>query len=152
MVSDFGIALAVSTGGDRLTETGLSLGTPHYVSPEQATGEQFVGRPTDLYALGCVAYWMLTGTLVFEGTTAMETMMHHARTEPEPPSQRTELPVPEDLESAIMACLEKDPDRRPPNADALAATLSETSAGSTWTHELAERWWETNRPRGSASS
>jgi serine/threonine-protein kinase len=70
LISDFGIALAVSAGGaGRLTETGLSLGTPHYMSPEQATGDQSVGAATDLYALGCVLYEMLVGEPPYTGST-----------------------------------------------------------------------------------
>ncbi len=71
LIADFGIALAVgAAGGGRLTETGLSLGTPFYMSPEQATGEQFVGAATDTYALGAVLYEMLIGDPPYMGSTA----------------------------------------------------------------------------------
>src|SRR5450432_4903198 len=71
LVADFGIALAASkTGGTRMTETGMSLGTPHYMSPEQAMGERDLDARTDIYALGCVTYEMLTGEPPFSGTTA----------------------------------------------------------------------------------
>ena len=83
VISDFGIALAVRAGGGhRLTETGLSLGTPHYMSPEQATGDRNVGPATDVYALGCVLYEMLAGQAPFTGPTAESVAYQHLSVEP----------------------------------------------------------------------
>ena len=85
LVADFGIALAASTaGGTRMTETGMSLGTPHYMSPEQAMGERKLDARTDVYALGCVLYEMLTGEPPFTGPTAQAIVAKVMTDEPEP--------------------------------------------------------------------
>jgi serine/threonine-protein kinase len=72
-----------------------------------------LSRPVDLYALGCVGYWLLTAKLIFEGRSVVEVMFHHAHTPPPRPSTRSELPIPASLEDLIMECLEKDPARNP---------------------------------------
>ena len=85
LVADFGIALAAATtGGTRITETGMSLGTPHYMSPEQAMGEREIDARTDIYALGCVVYEMLTGEPPFDGPTAQAIVAKVMASEPEP--------------------------------------------------------------------
>lgn len=93
----------------------------------------------DLYSLGCVAYWLLTGKLVFEGESAMQVMVHHAHTPALRPSLRVELLLPAALEDLVMECLEKDPARRPPSAEILSARL-EVVPVTPWTAERAERW------------
>ena len=109
VIADFGIALAVSAGGgDRLTETGLSLGTPHYMSPEQATGEKHIGPATDLYALGCVLYEMLTGEPPFTGRTPQAILGRIITGEVEPVSKRRGT-VPAHVEAALQKALEKVP-------------------------------------------
>src|SRR5262245_18705923 len=94
-VLDFGLVKTLRQGGsDNVTLTAESIvcGTPAYMAPEQAQGLDRDDARSDIYALGCVAYWLLTGQLVFEGKSSIEVLMHHARTQPTPPSQRTELP------------------------------------------------------------
>ncbi|HEX9893748.1 MAG TPA: protein kinase [Gemmatimonadales bacterium] len=109
MVADFGIALAVShAAGDRLTQTGLSLGTPYYMSPEQASGERQVDGRTDIYSLGCVAYEMLTGMPPFQGATAQAVLTAVMTTEPVPVSSRRPT-VPAHVAAAIHTALEKVP-------------------------------------------
>jgi serine/threonine protein kinase len=100
----------------------------------------------DLYALGCVAYWLLTGKLVFEGENAMQVMMKHATTEPERPSARIGRALPAALEELVMECLEKEPARRPASAQVLAERLAAVPLPSPWTAERAEQWWATHRP------
>ena len=78
-----------------------------------------VDRRADVYALGCVAYYLLTGQLVFEADTPMKMFMQHVQTPPMPPSQRTELPIPRELDELVLACLEKDPNKRPQDAEQL---------------------------------
>jgi serine/threonine-protein kinase len=109
VVTDFGIALAVSRGSeDRLTETGLSLGTPHYMSPEQATGDHYVGPATDVYALGCVLYEMLAGEPPYRGSTPQAVLGKIITGGAEPVSgQRAS--VPPNVEAAITRALEKIP-------------------------------------------
>jgi serine/threonine protein kinase len=102
---------------DRIT------GTPAYLAPELVTGQGSVDGRADIYALGCVAYYLLTGRLVFEGDSAIQVAVAHAMEAPIPPSQRVGLHIPKDLERIVMACLEKDPERRPRTAVALLEML-----------------------------
>jgi Tol biopolymer transport system component len=109
LVSDFGIALAITAaGGGRMTETGLSLGTPHYMSPEQATGDRHVGPTTDVYALGCVLYEMLVGEPPYTGSTAQAVLGRIIAGELEAATeQRASIPV--HVDAAIRKALEKVP-------------------------------------------
>jgi serine/threonine-protein kinase len=146
-VLDFGLVKPGGTEEDvHLTGEQAVGGTPAFMAPEQIVGDRPVDPRTDLYALGCVGYWLVTGHLVFEGASVMDTMMQHAREAPVPPSHRTELPVPADLEETILACLSKDPDERPQSADALAARLDACRELAPWTPERARRWWEVHQP------
>jgi len=128
-----------------LTAEHQAGGTPAYMAPEQAYGEPVDGR-TDIYAVGCVAYWLVTGRMVFSGRTPMEVIAQHLQTPPTPPSQCTELEIPEHFEGVILACLEKEPDRRPQSADALDALLAACETVTRWTPERAREWWELHRP------
>jgi serine/threonine-protein kinase len=112
------------------------------MSPEQALGEERVDPRSDLYALGCVAYWLLTGTLVFEGATPIETIAMHIHTQPDLPSSRTTRPIPPDLEALVIACLAKDPGARPQSADELARRLATLKLEREWTPDRAREWWE----------
>ena len=120
-VLDFGLVKFRGSTADQTLVTGdhPTTGTPAYMAPEVILGAADVDRRADVYALGCVAYYLLTGQLVFEADTPMKMLMHHVQTKPEPPSARTELPIPRDLEELVMACLEKDPEKRPPDAEHL---------------------------------
>jgi len=109
VVSDFGIALAVGAGGrERLTETGLSLGTPYYMSPEQATGDQQVGPKSDIYSLGSVLYEMLTGDPPYTGSTAQAVLWQILTETPRPPTV-IRAAVPLNVEAAVLRALEKLP-------------------------------------------
>ncbi len=121
-------------------------GTPAFIAPEVVLGLADTDHRVDLYALGCVAYWLLTGKLVFEGKSVVEVMFHHAHTPAPGPSTRSELPIPAPLEDLIMECLEKEPARRPANAEAVSARLDAVPLESAWTVERAERWWAMHRP------
>jgi eukaryotic-like serine/threonine-protein kinase len=101
--------------------------------------------------LGCVAYWLLTGHLVFDGDNVMQMLVDHARTPAVRPSRRVELPIPPELEDLVMECLEKDPDRRPSSAGILGARLGSVRLAATWTAERAEQWWAAHRPEPSAA-
>jgi len=144
-VVDFGLVKDVSAGGANLTQTGLIAGTPAFMPPEMALGKDVDGR-ADLYALGCVGYYLLTGLPVFDRKTALETLHDHTSTLPVPPSQRVATPVPADLEAVLLACLAKDPADRPDGARVLEARLAATSAAPRWSAADAERWWERNSP------
>jgi eukaryotic-like serine/threonine-protein kinase len=127
-VLDFGLVKSVEGpgGGDPLaTIAGMTLGTPAYMAPEMVQSEAIDGR-ADLYSLGCVAYFLLTGQLVFQGDTALQTMFMHIQQAPVPPSKRTENPIPPALERLVLTCLAKQPEDRPASAADLAAGLAAT--------------------------
>jgi serine/threonine-protein kinase len=148
-VLDFGLVKhgrVPEAGAEKLTAEHTAGGTPAYMSPEQVLGDADVDARSDLYGVGCVAYWLLTGTLVFRGRTPMETMVQHVQQEPAPPSTRTELPVPRALEAIVLACLAKRPAERPPSADDLRARLDAVPLEHPWTVERARQWWDAHRP------
>jgi serine/threonine-protein kinase len=130
MVTDFGIAKAMSAGsGATLTSAGVAIGTPQYMSPEQAAGEKDIDGRSDLYSLGIVSYQMLTGELPFNAPTVAGVLMKQI-TEMPPPLEPKRPDCPEDLTLAVMRCLEKDPENRWPSADALRRALeTRTVAG-----------------------
>ncbi len=124
LVADFGIALAVSqAGSSRMTETGMSLGTPHYMSPEQAMGEREITARSDVYALGCVLYEMLTGDPPFLGSTAQAIVAKVLTEKPAPPRHLRER-VPEAVEATVLTALEKLPADRFASAAEFAAALA----------------------------
>src|SRR5881409_3516643 len=129
VVTDFGIAKALSstTGGATLTATGVAIGTPHYMSPEQAAGDREIDGRSDIYSLGVVAYQMLTGELPFHAPTVPGILMKHI-TERAPLITDRRPDLPEDLAAFVMRCLEKDPEDRWPTADALRRALESRSA------------------------
>jgi serine/threonine-protein kinase len=129
LVADFGIALAASRGegGSRITETGMSLGTPHYMSPEQALGERNLDARSDVYALGCVLHEMLTGEPPFTGPTAQAVIARVMNSAPEPVTALRKA-VPQEVADAILTALEKLPADRFASAAAFASALAGTSA------------------------
>jgi serine/threonine-protein kinase len=122
-------------------------GTPGYMAPEVVLGAGETDHRVDLYALGCVAYWLLTGKLVFEGENAMQVMMQHVQAQPKRPSHRVDRPIPAPLEDLVMQCLEKDPAHRPASADVMRERLDAVPLTAVWTAERAEQWWAMHRPR-----
>jgi serine/threonine-protein kinase len=125
VIADFGIALAVSAGGaGRLTETGLSLGTPHYMSPEQATGDQIIGPATDIYALGCVLYEMLVGEPPYTGSTPQAILGKIITAKPVSAAVERKS-VPANVDAAIRKALEKFPADRFASAGELAKALAD---------------------------
>ena len=153
-VLDFGLVTRGQVGevlDDRITAADMSPGgTPAYMSPEQALGEGVVDGRSDIYALGCVAYWLLTGTPVFKGSTAMETIVLHVSGVPEPPSRRTSQPIPPELEAIVLDCLAKSPADRPQSADELALRLEVVRSADPWTSGRARTWWDEHRPARAA--
>jgi serine/threonine-protein kinase len=149
-VLDFGLVKArdgKELGDATLTRQDSTTGTPAFMAPELATGERPVDARTDLYALGCVAYWLVTGRFVFEGPTPLAIIMQHVQETPAPPSSRTEVEIPAELDRIVLACLAKNPDDRPASAADLAAELEALAVREAWSGERARRWWETNLPR-----
>jgi hypothetical protein len=143
------------SGPDQLsiTRQGAITGTPSCMAPEQISNDRPLDARTDIYGIGCVAYWLLTGKQVFEGATTWAVILQHLQDQPVPPSVRTAQSFPADLEAAILACLEKNPDQRPQTAAALGRMLSDCGDAERWTHERANAWWrEHGPPRGTEGS
>jgi serine/threonine-protein kinase len=149
MVTDFGIAKALSSSsGATLTGAGVAIGTPSFMSPEQAAGEREIDGRSDLYSLGIVTYQMLTGELPFQAPTVAGILMKQI-TEPAPDLRTHRRDVPEDLALAVSRCLEKDPENRWPTADALRRALeSRTVTG----YEPTGLGWRASRPSASQRS
>jgi hypothetical protein len=142
-VLDFGLVKGYGRGlreDVRLTAPESLSGTPAYMAPEMAAGEAVDAR-ADLYALGCVGYFLLTGSLVFEGENALQLVLKHIQTEPVPPSARLGRAVPDALERLILSCLAKAPGERPADAATLADALTLAGADD-WTQSDAKQWWE----------
>jgi len=147
-VVDFGLVKQFrdSTRADgQLTSPKHIAGTPEYMSPETALGKN-VDRRSDIYSLGCVAYWMLTGMPVFEAKSPLEVALHHVETRPVPPSKRIQRVIPRSLEQIVLECLSKDPLRRPQTATALADRLAALGIEGLWTRRQAESWWHEHPP------
>jgi serine/threonine-protein kinase len=144
-VLDFGLAKSLTPVDEtQLTVTGTATGTPGYMAPEVVMGEHIDGR-ADLYALGCVAYFLLTGTQVFDDPNPTNLALKHVQTTPDPPSTRTELAIPTALEQIVLTCLAKRPAARPESAAALRALLRD-AAPEPWTDQDAARWWQVHLP------
>ena len=141
---DFGLVhhdQAVTECGP-LTAEGTTAGTPAYMAPETFVNEDGVDNRSDIYALGCVAYWLTAGTLVFETDKAGAQIVEHVKTTPELPSARTDLPIPASLEAIIMKCLEKDPAERFQGAREMSSALREVPLIEPWDAGRAEEWWD----------
>lgn len=142
-VVDFGLVKSVAElqRPDALVR-GDVLGTVLYLAPEAITTPGRVDHRTDLYALGVVGYYLLTGEHPFSGRSAREVFDHHLRTEPLPPSRGLHQDIPGDLEARILSCLAKDPRNRPQSAEVLRQRLAECEHSSAWTQPDAEAWWK----------
>ena len=146
-VLDFGLVKAADTTVDPgLTAVGVAAGTPAYMAPEMATGSAPVGPATDIYMLGAVAYWLLSGDQVFVGETPLSIIGQHISADPIPVSRRTEMNVPEALEELVMDCLAKDPADRPQSAEEVYRRLKQCALDKPWSRARAAQWWETHRP------
>ncbi len=145
-VLDFGLVKNIaSTETARLTIAGVSAGTPAYMAPEIAMGEEAIDGRVDLYGLGCVAYFLLTGSPVFEEKTPTATALAHVQKAPTPPSERSELEVPPLFEQIILRCLAKKPEDRPRTARELRDLLANCGVAE-WTQENASAWWQSYLP------
>jgi serine/threonine-protein kinase len=140
-VVDFGLVKDLEADGGT-THEGTLVGTPLYLAPEAIRSPDADAR-ADLYSVGAVAYFLLTGRHVFEGNTIIEICGHHLHTPPTPPSERLGRPLPAALEAWVLACLEKDPARRPASASEAAVRLGRCGLAGEWTPDEARAWWET---------
>ena len=141
-VVDFGLVKRISDEDDSETSVTRSIkGTPHYLSPEGVNTPNEVDARSDLYSLGAVGYYLLTGRPVFEGDTVFEVCMQHVQAAPPPMSEARGEPVPKQLEELILSCLAKNKDERPTSAQAFADALDQLDLPP-WTRADAERWWQ----------
>jgi hypothetical protein len=150
-VLDFGIAKAVHDTSSEtrrdLTVASVIRGTPAFIAPEQALGAADVDSRADIYSTGCVAYWLLTGQLVFTADTPMGLLVAHAQMPPAPPSTRTEIAIPPDLDALVLCCLAKDRDHRPKSARDLLQRLDAIPLPQPWSEPRAREWWTTHLPQ-----
>jgi len=124
------------------------LGTPHFMAPEIVKEPEAAGVLSDIYAIGAVAYYLLSASLVFDGDTPMDVCVAQVTEPPQPLSERCSVPA--DLEQVVMACLAKDPSHRPSSVDRLASSLSACAAYGEWTSADADMWWRTRDPASTA--
>ena len=147
-VLDFGLVKqeVASPSTDMLvTSAPVRVGTPAYMAPEAILGDGQLDRRVDIYALGCVAYFLLTGERVFDAPTQMKLLMQHVEAAPIPPSQRTEQRISRKVDDLVLSCLQKDPDRRPADANQLFHQLDNLDI-EPWDHRSARKWWEAHLP------
>jgi serine/threonine-protein kinase len=139
---DFGLAKIVAdVPSSQITQEGMITGSPLYMSPEQALGEEEPDARSDIYSLGAVAYYMLTGQPPFDDDKTMRVLVAHAHDQVAPPSS-LRRDVPADLERIVLRCLAKDPAERFPNAESLDEALAACELASGWTRSHAALWWE----------
>ena len=145
-VVDFGLVRDLERAADA-SRTNLVQGTPLYLSPEAITAPDSVDGRSDLYALGAVGYFLLSGQHVFSGATLVEVCSHHLHTRPVPPSEKLGRALPQPIEALVLACLEKDPLLRPVSASELRGRLGALAESCPWSEDDARAWWERWRER-----
>jgi serine/threonine-protein kinase len=144
-VLDFGLVSFSdprSVGTSLITAAHTTTGTPAFMAPEVIL-EGAVDARADIYAVGCVAYYLLTGELVYEAETPMKMFVQHLQAAPVPPSQRGELPIPQELDSLVLTCLAKDPADRPQTIEELIRRIDSVPLRA-WTNDAARQWWDTH--------
>jgi serine/threonine-protein kinase len=149
-VLDFGLVKRETRQQDkdsaRLTSEGIVTGTPAFLPPEAVSGSDTIGPHSDLYSLGCVAYWLLTGRLLFEGDSPVKVAYAHATEDPMPPSAVSEEPIPAPIEELVMQLLAKRPTDRPASALELLEKLDACEGVEEWGPAAAEKWWRLHAP------
>jgi eukaryotic-like serine/threonine-protein kinase len=144
-VLDFGLVkkMQEAPGQSMISVDGAVIGSPLYMAPERFYGEHEVDHRSDLYALGAVAYFLLTGKPVFDVKNPMQALVEHARTAPASLRSRG-VDLSAELDALVLRCLDKEPGRRFAGAEELRAALQKTPEWGSWTQEKARRWWEKN--------
>ena len=143
-VLDFGLVKLEHAGSRGSGRASAVMGTPAYMAPEVILGEA-ADRRVDVYGLGCVAYYLLTGERVFDSLTPMRTMVKHVQETPRPPSSRAPHPVPAAVDALVLACLAKDPEQRPRDGEAVYEMVR-ACASREWDGRSAREWWEEYLP------
>jgi serine/threonine-protein kinase len=141
-VLDFGLATRLRGPGEaRSNQAEPRVGTPEFMAPEAVYDPRKVGTPADVYAVGALGYFLITGAAPFEGTDVRAIARSHLREPPLPPSLRTDQEIPLDLEGVLMACLKKDPEHRYPDGRSLLRAFEACAGDPSWSMEEADRWW-----------
>jgi tRNA A-37 threonylcarbamoyl transferase component Bud32 len=146
-VLDFGLVKAGHLRPPDKATLNAVVGTPHFIAPEAVVNPAGVDPRSDLYSLGAVGYWLLSGKTLFESSEVQQLLDGHVNNAPSRPSERLGRSLNSVLERLIMSCLSKNPDNRPPSAQALEAALVECAAHAPWSASDAENWWATNLPK-----
>ncbi len=142
-VLDFGLAKQTNADLDsHLTQTGVIFGTADFIAPEAAYGSDTIDTRSDIYNLGGVIYWMLTGQPPFVSESSLRVIVDHVKTDPVPPSKMSELPIPPELDALVMKCLAKDPGDRYQRTAEIMTELEAISWPRPWSHARAAEWWE----------
>jgi serine/threonine protein kinase len=149
-VLDLGLVKGSATGEGSsdtdLTVEGAVPGSPAFMAPEAIRGQEKLDGKTDLYSLGCVAFWLLTGSRVFEGRNSLELVLAHLQDPPPSPSSGLDSPLPAQLEAVVLECLAKDPEDRPAGAEEISRRLAAVPLDEPWTEERAGDWWTAHPP------
>jgi hypothetical protein len=143
-VLDFGLVKHTALSRDQVSQLTLDggvLGSPAFLAPEIVHGQGEVGPAADTYALGCVAFWLVTGKLLFEHDSVLKLALAHANEQAPRVSARAPGPVPPELDALVAACLEKDPGNRPASMKEVARALRHVPVGNPWSEDRAEAWW-----------
>ena len=151
---DFGLVKRVEDDGKQqtqLTGAGQVNGTPATMPPEAVADGAKLDARGDIYSLGCVAYWLVTGRDVFEGESPLAVIVKHVQETPVPPSEVSEIAIPPAFDRLILNCLAKNPETRPQSMDEISAELKRLIDGS-WDNDSARRWWETHAPEAVSSN
>jgi serine/threonine-protein kinase len=153
-VLDFGLVkhAAPAATATQLTGAGMAAGTPAFMAPEIALADPEIDGRADLYSLGCVAYYLLTGQFVFAADTPLAAALAHVNDQPLAPSGRSPFQIPARLEAVILQSLAKDPAERPVSAVDLSNRLAETVPQDAWTADAAHAWWDHYRLNGHPES
>ncbi|MEJ2274042.1 MAG: serine/threonine protein kinase [Woeseiaceae bacterium] len=141
-VVDFGLVKEMASTDGNASKADIVIGTPFFMAPETISSPNAASPLSDIYALGAVGYFLVSGRHVFEGESAVAICASHLHDTPVRPSEKLGRPVPQDLEDVLMRCLEKDPARRPQNAAALTGMLEACDAAGEWTQDDARAWWQ----------
>ncbi|HLG18470.1 MAG TPA: protein kinase [Bdellovibrionota bacterium] len=145
-VLDFGLAKEMKIdGASHLTKTGVIFGTPRYIAPEMVYGSSKVDHRADIYNLGAVTFWLLTGQPLFAASSNVELLVDHAKTDPKPPSELSEIAIPEALDRFVLRCLAKKPEDRFQNMDEFLGALETCEPNRLWTQNQAREWWSLHR-------
>jgi len=146
-VLDFGLAKYIRDLGDpAISRAGALLGTPRYISPESVHSKAKVDERTDLYMLGSVIYWLLTGQPPFGSSSSVDLIVDHVKNKPAKPSSQSELAIPQALDEIVMKCLEKKPEKRFQNPQELSKALQKVPIGKPWDQRQAKEWWSLHLP------